>query len=170
MDLKDVDFTHNVAATFRTMQEHGLLLTSVSPDGRPDTMAIGIGHIGPGWPGPCFVVYVRPSRYTYECIEANGAFVVSVPTDEMHDAVWHCGSVSGRDNDKFADCGFTTTPAATVGVPLIDQCVMHYECRVVGWTDIVEDGVEDAVRSKFYADGDYHRIYFGQILRTVERT
>ena len=169
MELKEVDFTHNLAANFGTMQEHGLLLTSVGPEGKPNTMAIGLGNIGGGWTGPCFIVYVRPSRYTYECIEATGEFVVSVPTGDMHDAVWHCGSVSGRDHDKFADCGFTTTPAATVGVPLIDQCVMHYECRVSVRTNIIEEGLEDAVRSKFYANGDYHRVYFGDILRTVAR-
>lgn len=170
MGLREVEYTHNLAANLNTMQEHGLLLTSVSADGKPDTMAIGIGNVGGGWGGPSFIVYVRPSRFTYQNIEATGEFVVSVPSDDMHDAVWHCGSVSGRDHDKFADCAFTTTAAESVRVPLIDQCVMHYECRVVGRTDVVEAGVEESVRSEFYADGDYHRIYFGQILRAVERT
>ena len=169
MRLREVEFTDNLAANLHTMQEHGLLLTSVSAEGKPDAMAIGIGNVGPGWGGPCFVVYVRPSRFTYQNIEATGEFVVSVPSDDMHDAVWHCGSVSGRDHDKFADCAFTTTAAESVRVPLIDQCIMHYECRVVGWTDIVQEGVVESVRSEFYANGDYHRLYFGHILRTVAK-
>ena len=169
MRLREVDFTHNLEKNLRTIQQHGLLLASVGASGKPNVMTIGWGNPGVIWGRPIFVVLVRPSRFTYQNLEATGEFVVSVPTDEMHDACMHCGSVSGRDHDKFADCAFTTTKAGTVGVPLIDQCVMHYECRVVHRNDVIEDRLDNGVCSECYADGDFHRVYYGEILRTVAK-
>ncbi len=169
MKLKEVEFTQNLDGTLEAMQKHGLLLTSIGGDGRPNAMTIGWGSPGIIWSRPIFVVLVRPSRFTLGNIEASGQFVVSVPADGMHEACMHCGTVSGRDHDKFADCKFTTTQAGTVNVPLIDQCTMHYECRVVHRNDVLDSQLDPKVRSDCYGSGDLHRIYYGQILRTLVR-
>jgi len=91
----------------------GLLLASLDPEGKPNAMAIGWGSVGIVWSRPMFVVLVRHSRYTYECIEASGDFTVNVPSPDMVEAVNFCGTVSGRDHDKFAECGFTVGQSQT---------------------------------------------------------
>ena len=169
MGLREVEFTHNLADTIGVMQRHGLLLASVGADGRPNVMTIGWGNAGVIWRKPIFVVLVRPSRFTFGNIEATGEFVVNVPTDEMHDACAHCGTVSGRDHDKFKDCKFTLAEAARVKAPLIEQCAMHYECRVVHRNDVADSQLDAAVRRECYPKGDLHRVYYGEILRTVAR-
>ena len=35
---------------------------------------------------------------------------------------------------------------------------------MVGKSDIVPEMLDEAVKSEFYAQGDYHRVYFGQVL------
>jgi len=169
MTLKEVDFKHNLAANVATMRRHGLLLTSVDAEGRPNVMTIGWANPGVIWTRPILVIFVRPSRFTYGNIEATMQFAVGVPSDDMAEACLHCGSASGRDHDKFADCGFSTTQAQTVAAPLIDQCVMHYECRVVHKNDVVPSQLDPAVCEECYPDGDFHRVYYGQILRTTVR-
>jgi len=130
----------------------GLLLTSLDPEGKPNAMAIGWGTVGIVWSRPMFVVLVRHSRYTYECIEATGDFTL-------------CGTVSGRDHDKFAECGFTVGQSQTIVSPYIDECKLVYECNVLYHTDVVRDNFPPQI--EFYPEGDFHRIYFGQILRTL---
>ena len=39
-----------------------------------------------------------------------------------------CGSISGRDVDKFAACGFHALPGTRVSAPLIEECPINIEC------------------------------------------
>jgi len=169
MGLNEVEFTRNLDHTLEMLQKHGLLLTSLGADGRPNTMTIGWGNPGVMWSRPVFVVLVRPSRYTFANIQATGEFVVSVPDEDMKDACEYCGTKSGRDVDKFAECGLTTLDAEAVSVPLIGQCVRHYECRVVHRNDVLDAEIADEIRASAYPQGNFHRLFYGQILRTTER-
>ncbi len=145
----------------------GLLLASRDAGGRPNTMAIGWGTVGSVWSRPMFVVLVRHSRYTHECIDATGDFTVNVPYPQMADDVEFCGTVSGRDHDKFAERGLTAAESATVASPYIEECGLVYECKVVQYTDVVPENFAPEVISEFYTGGDFHRVYFGQILRVA---
>ena len=145
----------------------GLLLASLDSDGDPNAMAIGWGSVGIVWGRPMFIVLVRHSRYTYQCIEAIGDFTVNVPSPGMAEAVEFCGTVSGRDQDKFAECGLTTGQSQTITSPYIDECELVYECKVVQCTDVVPENFAPDIIDQFYAGGDFHCIYFGQILRTL---
>ena len=169
MELNEVEFTHNLDHTLEMLRGDGLLLTSVGPDGRPNTMTIGWGNPGVIWSRPVFVVLVRPSRYTFGNIQARGEFVVSVPSDNMQETCEFCGTESGRDVSKFAECGLKPLDAETVSVPLIAQCVRHYECRVVHRNDVLDAEIADEIRASAYPQGNFHRLFYGQILRTTER-
>jgi flavin reductase (DIM6/NTAB) family NADH-FMN oxidoreductase RutF len=112
---------------------------------------------------------VRPSRYTYGNIEATGEFMVNVPPADLTEACEHCGTVSGRDHEKFRECGLTPRAARHVEVPLIEECVIHYECRVLQRNDIVESQLDERIGREFYSTGDFHRVYYGEILTTLAR-
>ncbi len=79
---------------------------------------------------PMVGIAVRPGRYSHGLIRSAGQFVVNLPTVALVEAVDHCGTVSGRDLDKFALCGLTPAPASKVQVPLIAECPVHLECVV----------------------------------------
>ena len=49
---------------------------NVSHGGRDNTMTIGWGSLGVVWGKPVFSVLVRPSRYTFDLLEASGEFSV----------------------------------------------------------------------------------------------
>ncbi|MBS3976080.1 MAG: flavin reductase family protein [Syntrophomonadaceae bacterium] len=48
----------------------------------------------------------------------------------MAKAVDLCGTVSGRDVNKFLECGLTPVPASAVKAPLIKECPVNIECAV----------------------------------------
>jgi flavin reductase (DIM6/NTAB) family NADH-FMN oxidoreductase RutF len=169
MKMKEISLTQNLSETLATMGKHGLLLNSVGADGRPNTMTIGWGCAGTIWARPVFVVLVRPSRFTFANIDATGEFVVSVPAEDMHETCMYCGTASGRDVDKFAERGLTPTKAKAVEVPLIAQCVRHYECKVVHRNDVLDAEISPEIRADAYPQGNLHRLFYGHVLRVTER-
>jgi flavin reductase (DIM6/NTAB) family NADH-FMN oxidoreductase RutF len=152
------------AQTIQRMREDGLLLVTVGADGKPNIMTIGWGTIGSIWSRPIFIVLVRPSRHTYSRLEQVSDFTVNVPPRELAPAASYCGTVSGRDHDKFQELRLTPVPSREVHSPIIQECLVHYECRTLHRNDVVPAALAQAVRDESYPDGDFHRIYFGEIV------
>ena len=42
--------------------------------------------------------------------------------------------------------------------------MINYECRAVHKNDVIPDNLVDDIRHGAYRQGDFHRIYFGEIL------
>ena len=166
MNKVDIQYLDCLRKTYELLKKPGLLLASADAGGRANTMAIGVGAIDAGVNKPIFIVWVRPSRHTYKCIEATGDFTVNVPRPGMEDTVTYCGTVSGRDHDKFKEKGLTAAASRSVTSPIIAECGIHYECRVIHKNDIVPGNLDEEFKKGFYPNGDYHRFYFGEIVET----
>jgi flavin reductase (DIM6/NTAB) family NADH-FMN oxidoreductase RutF len=162
MEIEDVGIFDHFDETIARLNEPGALL--VAGTRKPNVMTIGWGTLGIIWGRPIFVVYVRPSRFTHHLIEEIGEFTVNIPTPEMAAEVSICGTKSGREMDKFVECGFTLVPGEKVDVPHIAECPLYYECRVVHKTEVQAETLTRKIRSVYYSSGDLHDIYFGEIL------
>ena len=77
---------------------------------------------------PMLSISVRPSRHSYALLQQTHDFVVNVPRAGQVREVDFCGNASGRDVDKFAQCGFHAAPGARVSAPLIEECPINIEC------------------------------------------
>jgi flavin reductase (DIM6/NTAB) family NADH-FMN oxidoreductase RutF len=159
----DSELDKYAAETLRMLDDPGLLLVTCGKNGKPNVMTIGWGFIGVFWRMPVFVVAVRHSRFTHEVLEENGEFTVNVPTKDMEKIVQHCGEVSGRRHDKVSECKLSPIEGRKVKVPVLAECNIHYECRVVHKLDVNPDLIPDEWKS-LYTDRNYHTLYFGQIL------
>lgn len=80
---------------------------------------------------PTIAIGVRPSRHSHAILAKGGDFVVNLPSFDQAAMIDLCGTRSGRDLDKFAATGFTALQAAAVASPLIAECPVNIECRVV---------------------------------------
>ncbi|HOK57321.1 MAG TPA: flavin reductase [bacterium] len=96
-----IDYREVLKETVEALENGLVLLVSVDKKGKPNPMAIGWGAMGEIWGKPVFIVLVRPSRYTYSLIEQTEDFSVNVADESMKDIVIYCGTVSGRNHDKF---------------------------------------------------------------------
>ena len=74
---------------------------------------------------------VRPDRHSHGLIQETGEFVVNIPGEGLLDEVEYCGFVSGRDADKFATGGLTPVPGSAIQTPIITECPINLECRLV---------------------------------------
>ncbi len=164
MAKSKINYYDHYSGVMDIMTSQGLLLGSYDATGKANVMTIGWGSIGSIWGIPVWIVLVRPSRHTYQCIEHGGCFTVNVPTRDMGMVSAKCGSSSGRDTDKFAACGLTAERGMTVLAPTVAQCPIVYECQVIHSNDVLPAKLADEILSGAYVDGDFHRIYFGKIL------
>lgn len=80
---------------------------------------------------PMTYISVRPERFSYDIIEKSGEFVINLTTSAMVKQTDLCGVKSGRDVNKFELCGFHSVPSQKISVPLIEECPVALECRVV---------------------------------------
>jgi|Deesub1362A_J573_1020465.scaffolds.fasta_scaffold04123_2 flavin reductase (DIM6/NTAB) family NADH-FMN oxidoreductase RutF len=107
-----------------------VLAVTVDREGKPN--AIGLGWwTYVSWEPPMIAIAVGPKRYSYECLEHCGEFVLAYPAEDQWKGAWHCGTVSGRGRNKLAEAGLKTVPAKVVKPPLIEGATVCYECRVV---------------------------------------
>ena len=164
MPKKPMACTDHYADVVKVLTSRGLLLGAYDAAGKANLMTIGWGALGEVWGKPVWIVLVRPSRYTYKCIEAHGCFTVNVPSAALAEACDVCGSQSGRTVDKFAACRLTAERAATVEAPVVVECPIVYECKVVHANDVVSERLAREIADGAYAGGDFHRVYWGEIL------
>ncbi|WP_312634996.1 flavin reductase [Oscillibacter sp.] len=133
-----------------------------------NTMTIGWGGLGSLWNRPACTVYVRPSRYTFQFMESNDYFTVSILPKERKDALTLCGTKSGRDTDKIADCGFTLCYGAG-DAPFFDEAELVLVCRKLYAQDMTSEFVIDSgAAASFYPEGDWHRMYIGEVVEAYQ--
>ena len=144
--------------------KRGAFLTTKVGD-KVNTMTIGWGQIGVIWNKNIFTVLVRPSRFTYDLIEQAKEFTVSIPLEDKKfgRALGLCGVESGRVQDKISKCGLTLQDGQVIATPVIAGCGLHYECKVV-YKQEMTNPVLEQINSTYYPEGDYHTMYFGEIV------
>lgn len=162
MEIDDIGIFAEFPETIARLNDPGALLV-VGVD-KPNVMTIGWATLGIIWGMPIFTIFVRPSRFTHHLLEEHSEFTVNIPTREMAAEVMICGTKSGREMDKFAECKFTLEPGEKVEVPHIVQCPIYYECRTVHKNAVQANTLIHKIRSTYYATGDLHDVYYGEIL------
>ncbi len=75
-------------------------------------------------------IAVAHTRHTYSLLQQEGEFVVNVPDAALVDAVKLCGSISGKNRDKFEAASLDKEKSLQVRALSIRQCPAQIECRV----------------------------------------
>ena len=141
----------------------GVLMTTKA-DGQVDTMTIGWGTMGIQWGKPIFIAYVRESRYTKKLVDKNPEFTINIPLGEYDKNILvFCGTKSGRDTDKITELGLHLEEGETVSVPAIRELPLTLECKVIYKQEQVKEAIAPDALQRYYADGDFHTAYYGQI-------
>jgi flavin reductase (DIM6/NTAB) family NADH-FMN oxidoreductase RutF len=102
------------------------VVVGVNVNGRPNYITIGLI----GW--LCYdliAVSLGHGQYSTPGLRENRTFSVNQPTAEMAAVVDYCGLRSGRDVDKGAL--FTNFYGDLETAPMIDECPVNIECRLV---------------------------------------
>jgi flavin reductase (DIM6/NTAB) family NADH-FMN oxidoreductase RutF len=104
-------------------------------EGKPNLMAASWGGICCSDP-PCVTVSLRKATYSYVSIAANEAYTINIPSENLAAEADYCGSVSGRERDKFSDLGLTPVKSELVNAPYVDEFPFVLECRLIQTLEI----------------------------------
>ena len=142
--------------------EKGAFLT-VKAGQMCNTMTIGWGMMGVCWRKPVLMVAVRNSRHTYKIMESAEDFTVSMPSGNLRDEIFYCGTKSGRDVNKFDECELKIAAGRQVESPIIDTPGLHIECMIIYKSAMLPNNLASNFHG-LYPQKDYHTLYFGEIV------
>lgn len=80
---------------------------------------------------PLIGCVISNRNYTYNALKKTKECVMAIPTVEIAPIVVKVGNTSGRDIDKFKKFNLTPVPALNVKAPLIGECYVNLECKIV---------------------------------------
>ncbi len=111
------------------------LLVGAKVDDKPNFMAVGRGGIVNGEP-PMISVALRHQRYTLKGIKQNMTFSVNIPSTDLVKETDYCGIISGAKVNKAEVCRFKIFYGKLNSAPLIEQCPVNLECKVMHILDL----------------------------------
>ena len=162
--MKEVNYIE-VSEKIQKQLTQGAFLTVKDNNENINTMTIAWGNLGFMWNKPVFTVMVRYSRHTYKLIENAEDFTVSFPTkNQLKTELSFCGSKSGRDLDKFKELNLKIQDGKRVNSPIIADCDVHLECKIVYKQALENSGMNEYVKNIYGDEKDYHVLYYGEIL------
>jgi len=123
------------------------LLVGANVAGQANFMTVAWGGIANGDP-PMLSLAIRHRRHTLKGIRQNLAFSVNVPSSDMVTETDYCGLKSGARVNKGEVCRFRVFYGKLESAPLIEQCPLNLECRLVhilnlGTHALVIDRIEE---------------------------
>ncbi len=166
-------------------------LVGADVDGKPNFMAVAWGGIANSSP-PMVSIALQHRRYTYKGIKKTGSFSVNIPSTDIVSEADYCGITSGAKVNKVAVCRFSTFYGELSDAPMIDECPVNLECKVVHTLNLgshaliigkieqtyitetcLTGGKPDVAKIKpfIYSEGLAHQYHaFGEVIAKAYRT
>ena len=106
-----------------------VLVSCARPGEKPNMLTVAWAATVCSEP-PMLSVSVRKERYSHDIIMETGEFVVNLTTKQLAHATDYCGVRSGRNVDKFKECGLHIEPSQVISAPGIKESPVNIECQV----------------------------------------
>ncbi len=107
-----------------------LIIGTYGSDGKPNIMNAAWGGIASSRP-PSVNISLREATLTYHNIKFSGAFTVNIPSEKFLIESDYAGMVSGKDTDKFENCGLTPVKSELVNAPFVKEFPYALECKLI---------------------------------------
>lgn len=112
-----------------------VFLVGANVDDKPNFITVAWGGIACESP-PMVSIAIRHSRHTFKGIKQTGNFSINIPSEDIVVETDYCGIVSGANVDKVAACRFDVFYGKLINAPMIDQCPVNLECKLVHTIDL----------------------------------
>lgn len=80
---------------------------------------------------PIVGIVMSDRNYSFELLKETKECVINIPTVEMLKKIVGIGNTSGKTVDKFEKFQLSTEPASQVLPPLLPECTVNLECKVI---------------------------------------
>lgn len=165
MSFKEIGISELRFNPFTKFDKEWAIVTAGNENGS-NGMTISWGFMGVMWGKNVIETVIRNTRHTLGFMEENDLFTVSFYGEEYRKALMFFGSHSGRDCDKAAEAGLT--PCFIDGAPAYEEASLVFVCRKLYSQDMDITGLCEEERH-WYADGDMHKVFIGEIVKVMVR-
>ena len=162
MSFKEINIRDVNQSAVKLINDEWALVTAAA-DGAVNSMTVSWGGMGELWGKDVVFVFIRPQRYTYELLEKTDVFSMSFFGGEYKKELTYFGRNSGRDGNKYEATGFTTVKLD--GTECVEQAKVNLVLKKLAFQDIDPNGFLDE-RIEGNYNGDYHRVYIAEIVKT----
>ncbi len=164
MSFKETKTEQLTDNPFKLIGTDWMLITAGTPE-TFNTMTASWGGLGVLWERKVCFIFIRPNRYTYEFVERSSFFTLSFFEERHRKALQFCGTHSGRDTDKMKGAGLT--PVKEEEFVYFSEARLVLACRKLYYQDISPERFLDPSIEGMYPKKDYHRMYVGEIVKSL---
>ncbi len=151
---------------FEMIGKDWMLITSGDKN-KYNTMTASWGGLGVLWNKNVVFAFVRPQRFTFEFMNDNDYFSCSFFSEDYRNALAFCGKYSGRDVDKAKECNLSAN--FDENAPYFEEADTVIVCKKLYIQDMTEDCFLDKDLLSNYTNGDYHRVFVGEIVKVLKK-
>lgn len=80
---------------------------------------------------PLVSISISTKRHSHILIGNSKEFTINLPSFDLLDKVILCGSLSGKNVDKFKEANLTEVSGKKISSPSIKECFAFIECKVI---------------------------------------
>lgn len=118
----------NLLDARRLINSGNLILVSTADEDKKNIVTVA-WHIPLSSEPPLIGIALAKEHYSSELIMVSEEFTINIPNWPLLEKAIYCGSVSGREKDKFAETGLTPEPPVKLAeAPRIKECIGAIEC------------------------------------------
>lgn len=162
-EIKVEDWNEN---PFKVIGKDWMLITA-EKDGKTNMMTASWGGVGIMWGKNVATIYIRPSRYTKGFVDAGDKFSLCVMSEDYRKQLNYCGSKSGRDEDKVAECGFTVEK--TDGTVWFKESRLVFICKKLYSQKMDASLLNDEKMRSAMWSSDVHEMYIAEIEKVYSK-
>ena len=144
------------------------MLISAGTEKDCNTMTASWGMFGGLWRKNVVQIFIRPQRFTKTFIDSYDSVTLSFLPERYREALKICGTISGRDTDKWKKAGISPHPInGTVAVAEAELVIVGKKL----YSQFFEPKlfVDKTIDADCYPDKDYHEAYIYEVYRVFEK-
>ena len=144
------------------------MLISAGTEKDCNTMTASWGMFGGLWRKNVVQIFIRPQRFTKTFIDSYDLVTLSFLPERYREALKICGTISGRDTDKWKEAGISPHPInGTVAVAEAELVIVGKKLYSQFFDPKLF--VDKTIDADCYPDKDYHEAYIYEVCRVFEK-
>lgn len=129
-------------------------------------MTASWGGAGILWQKAVSFCFIRPQRYTRKLMDQGKYYTLSFFDEKYRDMLYFCGAQSGRDVDKVKETRLNPCYADN-GAVYFNEAELVLVCKKIYFDDFEPEHFLAPEIASTYENGDYHRMYVGEIVEVL---
>jgi len=119
-----------LSRVYQFLEPGPVVLVSTAQKGRANIMTMS-WHTMLDFEPPLIGCVISNRNYTFNILKTTKECVINIPTIELAEKVVGCGNITGNKIDKFKKFDLTPKMATKINVPLIVECYVNLECKLI---------------------------------------